>query len=122
MQYGNHSRFWVRVLDECEMIAGDDAGEAIENVLKQFALIEEKNRHPLALSGGQKQRLVLATAVLGKRKILLLDEPTSGLDYGHMKEVGRQLKMLANQGYMILIVSHDAEFLNVTCDSCLIIE
>ena len=104
------------------MIAGDDAGEAIENVLKQFDLIEEKNRHPLALSGGQKQRLVLATAVMGKRKILLLDEPTSGLDYGHMKVVGRQLKMLAKQGYMILIVSHDAEFLNITCDSCLIIE
>jgi len=46
------------------MIAGDDAGEAMENVLKQFDLIGEKNRHPLALSGGQKQRLVLATAVL----------------------------------------------------------
>ena len=104
------------------MIAGDDAGEAMENVLKQFDLIGEKNRHPLALSGGQKQRLVLATAVLGKRKILLLDEPTSGLDYGHMKEVGRQLKTLAKQGYMILIVSHDAEFLNAACDSCLIIE
>lgn len=122
MQDVNHQLFGESVWDECEMIAGDGAGEAIENVLKQFDLIEEKNRHPLALSGGQKQRLVLATAVLGKRKILLLDEPTSGLDYGHMKEVGRQLKMLAKQGYMILIVSHDAEFLNVTCDSCLIIE
>ena len=122
MQDVNHQLFGESVWDECEMIAGDDAGEAIENVLKQFDLIEEKNRHPLALSGGQKQRLVLATAVMGKRKILLLDEPTSGLDYGHMKVVGRQLKMLAKRGYMILIVSHDAEFLNITCDSCLIIE
>ncbi len=122
MQDVNHQLFGESVLDECEMVAGDDAGEAMEKVLEQFDLIGERERHPLALSGGQKQRLVLATAVLGKRKILVLDEPTSGLDYRHMTEVTRQLKALAGQGYMILIVSHDVEFLNAACDRCLIIE
>ena len=122
MQDVNHQLFGESVWDECEMIAGDGARENIENVLKQFDLIEEKERHPLSLSGGQKQRLVLATAILGKRRILVLDEPTSGLDYRHMKDVSRQLQALAEQGYMILIVSHDVEFLNASCDRCIFIE
>ena len=122
MQDVNHQLFGESVWDECEMMAEDVSGEEIENVLKQFELFQEKDRHPLSLSGGQKQRLVLATAVLGKRKILVLDEPTSGLDYRRVIEVGRILRTLAEQGYMILIVTHDVEFLNASCDRCLVIE
>lgn len=122
MQDVNHQLFGESVGEECKMLIEDDSERDIETVLKEFDLLEEKERHPLSLSGGQKQRLVLATAVLGKRKILALDEPTSGLDYGHMTEVSRRLRMLAEQGYMILIVTHDIEFINDSCDRCFIIE
>ena len=121
MQDVNHQLFGETVLDECEMLSDGENAEEIIKVLKQFDLLDMKNRHPLSLSGGQKQRLVLAGAILGKSKVLVLDEPTSGLDYGHMKEVSELLRELATRGYMILIVTHDTEFLNATCDRNIVI-
>ena len=45
-----------------------------------------------------------------------IDEPTSGLDYRHMCQVGELLRKLASDGHIILVVTHDYEFLNKTCD------
>ncbi|MEY8357256.1 ATP-binding cassette domain-containing protein [Lachnospiraceae bacterium 54-53] len=70
----------------------------------------------MALSGGQKQRLAVATAVLSGKKILVFDEPTSGLDYRRMLEVSDMIRKLCREGKIIIIVSHDFEFLNRTCD------
>lgn len=74
-----------------------------------------KDSHPMALSGGQKQRLAVATAILSRKKILIFDEPTSGLDYRHMMEVSSLLKELGKEEHIILVVSHDIEFINATC-------
>lgn len=73
----------------------------------------------MALSGGQKQRLAVATAVLSGKKILIFDEPTSGLDYRRMKEVSQAVRKLAGQGHIVLVVSHDREFMQETCDRML---
>ena len=73
----------------------------------------------MALSGGQKQRLAIALALLSKKRVLIFDEPTSGLDYKHMIEVCKIVKKLASEGHIIIIVSHDREFMNLTCDKVL---
>ena len=70
----------------------------------------------MALSGGQKQRLAVATAILSSKYLLVFDEPTSGLDYRRMLEVSDMIKNLKSENRVILIVSHDFEFLNRTCD------
>lgn len=69
----------------------------------------------MALSGGQKQRLAVATGVLSNKKVIIFDEPTSGLDYCQMVEVSKMIKKLSKAGHIILIISHDTEFLNLTC-------
>ncbi len=70
----------------------------MDKILKQFDLLEYKDRHPLSLSGGQKQRVAIASAIVSNREIIVFDEPTSGLDLKHMREVARSLKSLADQG------------------------
>lgn len=70
----------------------------------------------MTLSGGQRQRLAVCQAVMGGKRLLIFDEPTSGLDYRHMCQVGELLRKLAADGYIILVVTHDYEFLNKTCD------
>ena len=70
----------------------------------------------MALSGGQKQRLAIASGLVAGKQILIFDEPTSGLDYAHMRTVSRTLKNLAGTGHIVLVVTHDIEFLNSTCD------
>ena len=44
-----------------------------------------------------------------------MDEPTSGLDFRHMCQVEKLMKRLAEEKYIIIVVTHDYEFLNRTC-------
>ena len=117
MQDVNHQLFSNSVWNECLLSAPDSQDGKIEQVLKAFNLLDYKDRHPMALSGGQKQRLAVATAILSDKKILIFDEPTSGLDYRRMIEVSDMVRLLRQHGKIILIVSHDLEFLNRTCDT-----
>lgn len=73
----------------------------------------------MALSGGQKQRLAVATAILSNKRILVFDEPTSGLDYRHMLEVSEMIRRFGGSEKIIIIISHDFEFLERTCDKIL---
>ncbi|EEG95435.1 ABC transporter, ATP-binding protein [Roseburia inulinivorans DSM 16841] len=84
-------------------------------ILKQFDLLEYKDRHPLSLSGGQKQRVAIASAIVSNREIIVFDEPTSGLDLKHMREVARSLKSLADQGKTLLVITHDPELVMAGC-------
>lgn len=120
MQDVNHQLFYDSVWNECEQAAGDNTQD-IENALNQFDLLPFKERHPMALSGGQKQRLAVATALLSDKKVLIFDEPTSGLDYRQMKKVSSVIRFLAEQGHIVLVVSHDREFMQEACDCVLAI-
>lgn len=124
MQDVNHQLFSDSVWNECELSMPERRStalqrESIEETLESFDLLELKDRHPMALSGGQKQRLAVATAILSGKRLLVFDEPTSGLDYRHMLEVSRMVRNLAGKGCIVLVVSHDREFLERTCDRIL---
>ncbi|MBS3977123.1 MAG: ABC transporter ATP-binding protein [Syntrophomonadaceae bacterium] len=121
MQDVNHQLFSDSVWNECVLSTGDDCRAEIEAVLRAFDLFEYKNAHPMALSGGQRQRLAIACGVLSGKKILVFDEPTSGLDYEQMMAVGGMIKKLAEAQHIILIVSHDMEFLNCVCDRTVVL-
>lgn len=118
MQDVNHQLFYDSVWNECEQ-AAQGRTEKIEEALSCFELLDFKERHPMALSGGQKQRLAVAVARLYGKRILLFDEPTSGLDYRHMLAVCSVVRELARQGHIVLVVSHDREFMQSACDRVL---
>jgi energy-coupling factor transport system ATP-binding protein len=116
MQDVTHQLFSDSVWNECELSAGEEGGPEIEAVLRAFDLFEYRDAHPMALSGGQKQRLAIACGVLSGKKILVFDEPTSGLDYEHMMAVAGIIRELAQKDHIVLVVTHDMEFLNCVCD------
>lgn len=120
MQDVNHQLFFDSVWNECEQ-AGNGNAQQIEEILEKFDLFDFKERHPMALSGGQKQRLAVATALLSEKDILIFDEPTSGLDYRHMQEVGKVIRKLAEQGKVVIVVSHDQEFMQAAYDRMLVV-
>lgn len=115
MQDVNHQLFSDSVKNECLLADEDATDEQISELLGGFDLAEFAENHPMTLSGGQRQRLAVCQAVMGGKRLLIFDEPTSGLDYRHMCQVGELLRKLAADGYIILVVTHDYEFLNMTC-------
>lgn len=114
MQDVNHQLFSDSVFGERKQSGA--APERIREVLTSLDLWEWKDRHPMALSGEQKQRLAIAAAVLSRRPVLIFDESNSGLDYRSMCRVSALIRRLAESGRIIIVVSHDREFMCLTCD------
>ena len=117
MQDVNHQLFTDSVVDECELAAPDASKEKIDKLLQGSDLLSYKEVHPAVLSGGQRQRLAVCQAVLSGKKVVIFDEPTSGLDYTHMMQTGEIIQKLSHEGYIVLVITHDYEFLNLVCHS-----
>ena len=60
-----------------------------------------------SLSGGQRQSVAIAKAVLWNSKLVIMDEPTAALGVAQTEMVLALVRRLADQGYAVLIVSHN---------------
>ncbi|MCC0647303.1 ABC-F family ATP-binding cassette domain-containing protein [Clostridioides sp. ZZV15-6598] len=65
------------------------------------------------LSGGQRTKVLLTKLLLENPTILILDEPTNYLDEEHITWLTRYLQEYENS---FVLVSHDIDFINNTCN------
>ena len=119
MQEINNQLFTDSVYDEIRLTSALKEEEQLCTCMADMQIDQLKEKNPHSLSGGQKQRVVILSALLSKKKILFLDEPTSGLDYASMKIVAKNIKKFKAEKKLILIISHDMEFLEEVCDRVL---
>ena len=68
-----------------------------------------KDRLVGSFSGGQQARLLLASALIQTPDVLLLDEPTNNLDREGIEHL---TAFLVNYKKTVVVISHDADFLN----------
>jgi ABC-type sugar transport system ATPase subunit len=73
-----------------------------------------------ALSGGNQQKVVLARLVAARLQVLILDEPTRGVDVGAKAQIWQLLRLLADEGMALLVISSDITELIGTVDRLLV--
>ena len=79
-------------------------------LLDRVGLEDKKLNYPCELSGGQQQRVAIARALALKPDILCFDEPTSALDPELTGEVLRVIRGLRDDGWTMIIITHEMEF------------
>lgn len=81
-----------------------------ERLLARVGLADKRDAYPFELSGGQQQRVGIVRALALKPQLLLFDEPTSALDPELVGEVLGVIKELADEGWTMVIVTHELAF------------
>jgi ATPase subunit of ABC transporter with duplicated ATPase domains len=99
-----------------------DIDPRIDEVLEVVNLKNHGKIHDQKIntfSGGQQARLLLASALIQDADVLLLDEPTNNLDKAGIEHL---TKFLVNYTKTVLVISHDAEFLNAFTEGVLYLD
>lgn len=92
----------------------DDA--QIEAVLDAVGLKESMHIKYKKFSLGMKQRLGIAAAIMENPNLLVLDEPTNALDKDGVHMVSELIKKMKDEQRIIVLASHEQEFLNDAAD------
>lgn len=79
----------------------------VKHALEMVGMVDRRSNLPKQLSGGQQQRIAIARALVTNPKIILCDEPTAALDIDSFSVVMKELKMLAESGKSVAVVTHD---------------
>ncbi|MBD8079264.1 ATP-binding cassette domain-containing protein [Cellulosimicrobium arenosum] len=87
----------------------DQAGTVVDEVMAMFGITSRADAAPTELSSGQRRRLLLATAFVRPRDVLVLDEPEQRLDPGTRRLVADLIAAEAARGVAVLLATHDPE-------------
>ncbi|MCZ2402607.1 amino acid ABC transporter ATP-binding protein [Paenarthrobacter sp. Z7-10] len=93
-----------------------------ERLLDRVGLLEKKDAYPFELSGGQQQRVGIVRALALKPQLLLFDEPTSALDPELVGDVLTVIKELAEEGWTMVIVTHELAFARQMADEVIFMD
>ena len=80
------------------------------------------NTYPDELSGGQQQRVAIARALALRPRVMLFDEATSALDPEMIGEVLDVMRVLAEEGMTMVVVTHEMGFAREVSDRVIFME
>ncbi|MFI0975957.1 amino acid ABC transporter ATP-binding protein [Streptomyces sp. NPDC021093] len=100
-------------------VLGRDKAEAARigrERLARVGLTDKEAAYPAQLSGGQQQRVAIARALAMDPQLMLFDEPTSALDPELVGDVLAVMRVLADEGMTMLVVTHEMSFAREVAD------
>ena len=105
-----------------QRLAKGKCREQATALLERVGLGDKQDAYPNQLSGGQQQRVGIARALALRPKLMLFDEPTSALDPELVGEVLQVIKDLAQEGWTMVVVTHEIRFAQQVADQVLFID
>lgn len=83
-----------------------DRRKRVDEVMEIFGLLPVRSSLVEKLSGGQRKRLSIAMEFISNPSLFILDEPDSGLDGVMARELMEQLRSIADQGKIVIVITH----------------
>jgi len=129
MLEGARNIYWkLTVRENLEFFAAvggespDALSERHDALLEQLSLTEKADTPVNELSRGQKQKASLACALARNVEVAFLDEPTLGLDVESSVDLRTEIRRLADQEDMTIVLSsHDMDVVQEVCDRVVIV-
>ena len=84
----------------------EEKDRRVRMTLETFGLTGRENTLVSKLSGGQKKRLSICTEFVASPNLFILDEPDSGLDGIMAIGLMENLRLIACQGKMVMVITH----------------
>jgi ABC-2 type transport system ATP-binding protein len=95
----------------------DSVAAQHDRLLDRFDLASKADTPVRELSRGMKQKVSLASVLAGGAELVFLDEPTLGLDVESSRTLRRELRRLAREEDLTIVVSsHDMTVVEDVCD------
>ena len=87
-------------------LSDEEKKRRVRMALETFGLSGREDTLVSKLSGGQKKRLSICTEFVASPNLFILDEPDSGLDGIMARGLMENLRLIACQGKMVLVITH----------------
>jgi cystine transport system ATP-binding protein len=100
----------------------DEVIAEARTLLERVGLADREDARPHQLSGGQQQRVGIVRALALRPDLLLFDEPTSALDPELVGDVLLVIKELADEGWSLVVVTHELSFAREAADRVLFMD
>jgi ABC-2 type transport system ATP-binding protein len=100
----------------------DSVAARHDRLLDRLGLAEKADTPVRELSRGMKQKVSLASVLAGGAKLVFLDEPTLGLDVESSRTLRRELRRLADEDDLTVVLSsHDMDVVEAVCDRVIVV-
>ena len=99
-----------------------EARARADELLAQFDLDDARDRVVKTYSGGMRRRLDLASALIGRPRLLILDEPTTGLDPRSRLGMWDVIRGLVRDGVTLLLTTQYLEEADELADMIAVVD
>jgi manganese/iron transport system ATP-binding protein len=94
----------------------------VEQALTRVNMLDFRKRQIGELSGGQRKRVFLARALAQEGQVILLDEPFTGVDVTTEDQIIELLKVLRDEGRVMLVSTHNLGSVTDFCDRTILVK
>ncbi len=90
--------------------------KVFDDLSRQFGFSISPDRYVEDLTIGERQQVEILRLVAAGASLIILDEPTTGISVTQKNQLFNALRLLADEGRIIVIVSHKLEDIITLCD------